>query len=237
MRKKLIKFLAFLLCFTMMAVINVSAQTITTNTSGYEGGYYYQFWTNTPGAATMNLNGGGSYSVNWTYCGDFTCGKGWNPGSGHTIAFSGAYTCTGGGAFGIHGWTTNPLIEYYIVEKTGDQGGPAGPTHGTVMGTVTSDGGIYTIYRIQHVEQPSMSGLPPFDQYISIRQSQRTSGIITIQNHFNAWENLGMNLGTMSNQIFLTEGWNGSGSATCTVSEAGSTPTPAVTPLPTQALT
>ncbi|HEX3043303.1 MAG TPA: cellulose binding domain-containing protein, partial [Bacillota bacterium] len=47
----------------------------------------------------------------------------------------------------------------------------------------------------------------------------------------------GMNLGTMSNQIFLTEGWNGSGSATCTVSEAGSTPTPAVTPLPTQALT
>ncbi|HEX3043304.1 MAG TPA: glycoside hydrolase family 11 protein [Bacillota bacterium] len=230
MRKKLIKFLAFLLCFSMMAVINVSAQTITTNQNGTEGGYYYEFWTDTPGAASMYLNGGGSYSVDWTYCGDFICGKGWNPGSGHTIAFSGSYTCTGGGAFGIHGWTINPRIEYYIVEKTGDQGGPVDLTNGAQMGTVNSDGSIYTIYK-RHVNLNDFVGFA-FDQYINIRQSQRTSGIITIQNHFDAWQNLGMNLGTIKNQILSTEGVHGSGSSSCTVSEVSS-PTPANTPTPT----
>ncbi|HVY24137.1 MAG TPA: glycoside hydrolase family 11 protein, partial [Steroidobacteraceae bacterium] len=70
--------------------------------------------------------------------------------------------------------------------------------------------------------QPSIVGTSTFWQYISVRQSPRTSGTITIQNHFNAWASHGMNLGQQSMQIMLTEGWNGSGQSNVTVWEGGS---------------
>jgi len=92
------------------------------------------------------------------------------------------------------------------------------------MGTVTSDGGTYTIWKHQQVNQPAIagSGLYTFWQYISIRNSPRTSGTITVQNHFDAWSKLGMNLGSMNLQVVAVESWSGSGSASQTVSNGGS---------------
>ncbi|HTP29747.1 MAG TPA: glycoside hydrolase family 11 protein [Anaeromyxobacteraceae bacterium] len=195
-----------------------SSQTITSNQTGTDGGYFYSFWTNGNGSVRMTLDGSNGYSVQWSNAGDFTCGKGWRVGSGHTISYSGSYSNSGGGAFGVYGWTTNPLVEYYIVEGWGRGGSPAQGAH---VGTVTSDGATYDIYKHQQVDQPSIQGTATFWQYISVRQSQRTSGTITVQNHFNAWANLGMNLGSQNYQILLTEGWNGSGSASAKVSEGG----------------
>ena len=165
----------------------------------------------------MNLNGGGSYSVNWSNIGDFTCGKGWSTGSGHTITYSGSYSNSGGGSCGIYGWTTSPLVEYYICDSWNGV-----TSNATRVGTVTSDGSTYTIYKHQQVNQPSINGNATFWQYISVRDNQRVGGTITIQNHFNAWKNLGLNLGKMNYQILLTEGWNGSGNANFTVKEGGS---------------
>ena len=191
------------------------ATTITTNQTGTDG-LFYSFWTNGSGSASMTLNGGGSYSVNWSNIGDFTCGKGWSTGSGHTITYSGSYSNSGGGACGIYGWTTNPLIEYYICDSWN------GVTYNaTRVGSVTSDGSTYTIYKHQQVNQPSIQGTSTFWQYISVRDNQRVGGTITIQNHFDAWRNAGLNLGSMNYQILLVEGWNGSGSANITVSEGG----------------
>lgn len=193
------------------------AKTIASNETGWDG-LYYSFWTNGGGNVSMNLNGGGAYQANWRNCGDFTCGKGWKTGSGHTISYWGRYQNSGGGSCGIYGWTTNPLVEYYICDSWN------GVTYNaTKVGTVTTDGATYTIYKHQQVNQPSIAGpgLATFWQYISVRNNQRVGGTISIQNHFDAWRKCGLNLGTMNYQVLLTEGWNGSGSSDIHVYEGG----------------
>jgi peptidoglycan/xylan/chitin deacetylase (PgdA/CDA1 family) len=195
-----------------------AATTISSNQTGTDGGMFYSFWKTSNGSASMTLDGSNGYSVSWSNIGDITCGKGWSTGSGHTVTFSGSHNNSGGGGFGIYGWTKNPLIEYYITEQPGQQGASSGDQ----VGTFTSDGSTYVIRKHQQVNQPCITGNScTFWQYISVRQSPRTSGVITIQNHFNAWKNLGLNLGSHDYQILLTESWNGSGNGSGKISEGG----------------
>jgi endo-1,4-beta-xylanase len=107
-------------------------------------------------------------------------------------------------------------VEYYIMENY-----PSPPTSGlTFVGTVTSDGSNYNIYKHQQVNQPSIvSSSSTFEQYISIRQSPRSSGTITTGTHFNAWASHGMNLGQFNYQIVSTEAYGGGqGASTVTIS-------------------
>jgi endo-1,4-beta-xylanase len=90
---------------------------------------------------------------------------------------------------------------------------------GTHKGTVTSDGGTYDIWEHQQVNQPSIKGTMTFNQYISIRTSGRSSGTVTVQNHFDAWAKAGMQLGTMNYQVLAVESWSGSGKGQFSVSK------------------
>lgn len=113
----------------------------------------------------------------------------------------------------VYGWTTNPLVEYYIIdEMVGMQ------QSGTKKGTVESDGATYTIWENQRVNEPSIEGTSTFNQYISVRSSNRASGTITVENHFNAWAKAGLHLGKMNFQVIAVESWNGVGNAKQTVS-------------------
>lgn len=89
---------------------------------------------------------------------------------------------------------------------------------GTQKGSFTSDGATYEIWENTRTNEPSIEGTSTFNQYISVRSSARTSGTVTLENHFTAWANAGMDLGTMNLQVIAVESWNGAGSASQTVS-------------------
>jgi peptidoglycan/xylan/chitin deacetylase (PgdA/CDA1 family) len=213
---------------------SVSAKALTSNQTGTNNGFYYQFWSAGTGSASMNLGSAGNYSVNWSGVGDIVCGKGWQGVGAHNVGYNaGVYSNSGGGSLALYGWTRSPLIEYYVCESWNQV-----TYNATLMGSFTSDGSTYNVYKHQQVNQPSIDGNnSTFWQYISVRQSQRTAGTITLQNHFNAWKNYGMNLGTSNvYQVMATESWNGSGQSNVTVWDAGngsSSPSPSTSPTPT----
>jgi len=118
---------------------------------------------------------------------------------------------------GIYGWSRNPTIEWYIVEDWFLSGviTPSRIGGGArKVGEFTIDREVYFIY---HAIRPAGSGNidennEPFQQFFSVRQTTRQTGIISITEHFKEWEKAGLILGTnMYEAKFLVEAGRGTG--------------------------
>ncbi|GIZ44490.1 hypothetical protein CKM354_000768700 [Cercospora kikuchii] len=161
----------------------------------------------------------GTYSVNWKGGINFVTGLGWSQGGPRTVKYSGTYSPGNSGSyFGMYGWLTDPLTEYYIVESFGSYD-PCADKAATQRGSFTAaDRSTYKVCTNIRKNKPSIHGTATFTQWFSVRQGKRTTGTINTGEHFNYWAKQGFanrNFGTMT---FVTEAWSGAGSASVTLS-------------------
>ena len=201
----------------ILTAVTVHAQTITSNQIGTHGGYDFEFWKDSGGSGSMTLNNGGTFSAQWSNVNNilFRKGKKFNETQTHqqignmSIDYGATYQPNGNSYLTVYGWTVDPLVEFYIVDSWGNWRPPGSSS----KGRISVDGGTYDIYETTRVNQPSIKGTATFKQYWSVRTSKRTSGTISVSEHFNAWESRGMPMGKMYEVALTVEGYQSSGSA------------------------
>lgn len=90
--------------------------------TGTNNGFFYSFYNSgDDSTVTYNNKAAGEYSVEWSECDNFVAGKGWQTGSDRSIKYSGTWDAAKVNSYvSVYGWTTSPLVEYYIVESFGD---------------------------------------------------------------------------------------------------------------------
>ncbi|EAQ89463.1 hypothetical protein CHGG_06082 [Chaetomium globosum CBS 148.51] len=186
----------------------------TPSSSGQHGGYYYYFWTDGGGTVNYQNEDDGSYNVQWQDCGNFVGGKGWNPGSSSRIInFNATFETLGNGYLAIYGWATNPLVEYYIIESFGTFDPSAYAQQR--FEPYTADGSEYSLGR--NIRYGLPIGGSTIVQYYAVRRNKRSSGSVTVADHFAAWKERGLKLGAFKDQIVATEGYASNGSSSVTV--------------------
>lgn len=180
--------------------------------SGTKWGYeqWYQ-----GGNASMTYYSNGTFKANWSGSSDYLARVGFQySGSGvdHKTKKYGVdykYTKTGSASYGyigIYGWTANAQVEYYIVDDWFSK--PNTQYIGDQFGTLTVDGGTYTIHAYLRQQEPSKSGTSTFVQMFSVRNTPRQCGHIDVSAHFNKWDEL------FHGQTASLKGSKGGGSAT-----------------------
>lgn len=198
-----------LLCALVLigcTTLRARAQTVYNNGTGYNQGYYYSLYTS-GGSSTMTFSTqyAGNYAISWSNVNDVVGGKGWNPGGYRTVGYN-VGAANGYNSISVYGWTTNPLVEYYICELGSLYTGNA-----TYKGSVSSDGHTYNTYEHLQVNQPSIIGTATFEQYLDNWGGSSTGSNhqVTTGNHFSHWSSLGMGLGSFNYMILGTESYGG----------------------------
>lgn len=192
-------------------------------------GYSYEVWIDTTGGGgSMTLGEGASFKAEWNATvssGNFLARRGLDFGSQKKatdysyigLDYEADYRQTGSqngnSRLCVYGWFQNknagnvPLVEYYIIEDWVDWC-PDG--NGKL---VTIDGAQYKIFQLDHTGPTINGGSETFKQYFSVRQDKRTSGHITVSDHFKAWANEGWGIGNLYEVALNAEGWQSSGVA------------------------
>ncbi|MDD6059315.1 MAG: endo-1,4-beta-xylanase [Ruminococcus sp.] len=233
-------FTAAVMCFTMLPNVPTSSAanvgdklTVGNGMNQHKGvcdGYSYEAWIDTTGGSgSMTLGAGGTFKAEWNASvnrGNFLARRGLDFGSQKkatdygsiVLDYSADYRQTGSASGNsrlcVYGWFQNkgaagnvPLVEYYIIEDWVDWV----PDGNGKM--VTIDGAQYKIFSQQHTGPSINSGNETFMQYFSVRQSKRTSGRITVSDHFKAWAQQGWGIGNLYEVALNAEGWQSSGYA------------------------
>jgi endo-1,4-beta-xylanase len=205
-----------LISVSALALLLSAAPQVNAGT-GTDHGFFWSLFVS-GGSASITFPSAGTYAgnfaISYSNVGDVVGGKGWNPGSTHSIGYnigslSGSYNFVG-----IYGWTTSPLIEYYVAEK-------GSVASGGVINSISSDGHTYNFYKHQQVNQPSIQGTATFWQYLDNWGGSSTGAnhSVTMANHISNWKSHGgQGFGSFNYQILALEAYSGkSGSINATV--------------------
>jgi hypothetical protein len=194
------------------------------NTQGKAGDLSWSLWSNTlSSSACITTFTTPAFSARFSNNNDFLARVGLefgNSGKPHgeygTIKADFSYKKSGSAGgysyIGVYGWTTNPCVEWYIVD---DRWGtmPFNAYNATQKGTAHMDDADYKIFqnKTSGTGGSRCSGVSQWDQYWSIRQSARQCGTITVSDHFKAWEAAGLQLGGLLEAKILVESGGGTG--------------------------
>jgi len=194
------------------------------NTQGTAGGLSWSLWSNNvSSSACITTYSTPAFSARWSGNNDFLARIGLEFGNSGktydqygTIAaqFSYKKTGTAGGYsyIGIYGWSTNPCVEWYIIDDSyGTM--PFNAYGGTLKGTVSIDGESYKLFSNTTTGSGGSrcTGVSSWGQFWSIRQKARQCGTITISDHFKAWDAAGMKMGNLLEAKILVETGGGTG--------------------------
>jgi hypothetical protein len=193
------------------------------NTQGTLGNLAWSLWSN-GGGATMTTFDTPAFRATWgPDSGDVLARFGLDFGNDGltydqygpiTAQFTETKSGTAGGYsyIGIYGFSTDPCVEFYIVDDS-YIAMPIKPYSTSNKGTYTLDGGSYDLYSgsVTSAGDSSCRG-SAWQQFYSVRQTARTCGQISITQHFNAWNAAGMKLGSLLQVAILAEAGGGTGS-------------------------
>lgn len=215
--------------------------------TGESEGSSYEIWLDqTGGSGNMTLGKGGAFSTEWS-CevdkGNFLARRGTTFDRTKkatdigtiTLDYAAEYSASqkGNSRLCVYGWFVEPLVEYYIIEDWVNWcPGPEGASQ-----VVSIDGADYEIFKVMHTGPTILGTTETFPQYFSVRKSKRTSGTITVSDHFAAWQKAGFEIGNLTEVALNVEGWESSGKANVTKSEVtvgGERPTTEPTEPPTE---
>lgn len=183
----------------------------------------WQLWANNAANGSITTFSTPAFGAEWNNAGDYLARIGYEWGNAAktydaygTITAQFAYKKTGtaGGYsyIGIYGWSTNPCVEWYIVDDSFN-GMPVNPGSTTNKGTVKIDDGDYILYtRNTTGTGGSRCNVSSWIQYYSVRKTARQCGTISITQHFDAWKAAGMSLGNVLEAKILVEVGGGNGS-------------------------
>jgi endo-1,4-beta-xylanase len=189
----------------------ISRDGVPTATSkgSFDHGYFVAHYVSGGSASITFPNANqwpGNFALSWNRVNDVVSGKGWLPGSARTVNYnvgtlSGSYNLVG-----AYGWTTNPLIEFYVVELGSN-------IAGSYINTISSDGHNYNVYKHLQVNQPSVESLhSTFWQYLDNWGGSSTGSnhAINLGNHVNNWRARGgQGFGNFYYLVFGCEAWGG----------------------------
>lgn len=222
------------LAFVFMNTMNISAQDNITfphvidNKSSrgpMPNGYHFEMWKQDPGNVKMTVfNDDAKFDVEWRNIQNFVARVGLVYDETKTHQEIGTFTAdlefqkssiqNGLAYFGIYGWTVDPLVEYYVMEDWVSWRPRGGDGSHQSKGTITVDGAQYDVVTRQMNNQPSIKGTVSFPQVFSIRQQTRSSGSVSISEHFKQWEKLGVKLGKMYEVKIKVESYSGQNQST-----------------------
>jgi len=188
-------------------------------------GYHVELWSEKNTGASVTCFGGKTdcaFKASWNNSGDYLARVGYYDGAATKkikdiapvyAAYNYSKSGNGGGYsyIGVYGWTKNPLLEYYIVDDS--YNGMGTPYNTSRVGQYSADGATYTLYKGTRINAANITGTNcDFPQVFAVRSSARQCGTISVSEHLENWQKLGIDLGGIYDCKIVCEAGGGSGS-------------------------